>query len=883
MAVWDWAGLLTGTFQGSGGFLGTGCEACAAGLNSSADFSTCIGAGGDVPSPCSAPSPPCLLTVVWCALVGADVTPPVVTLLEASKTTLEAGGAAWEEPGATAFDFISGPLAVTVGGATVDARPASVPTTYVVEYTATDGAGNVGRASRRVVVDDTLAPVLVLSVAGVTLEAGEAHSLDPSWFSATDQYLGDVRGRASSNMSDLPVPPASTPVTLAVRVDVSDGRGNAATPVFLPVTLTDTRAADLDAGDLAQEGGSAWWFPLVAKAQDLVDGDIRNLATLTHVNSSLMDLPHALPQCGFERQLDQVSEAMQAARVAVAGTVAAPVDVHAPAGSQFMLRYEVVDRAGNRATSVRTVTVVDTLAPLVSVVGEAEVELEAHSEAEAAAGSFAGYVDGGANAVDQLDGNVAAWVCVGVKRYGPRAMAVDASGAVAGLNAVVMFDWSDFSVPALGVVAAEGNRSLVTGTWPAGTLFVVEYRVSDAAGRVGTASRHVLVVDRRAPHLRLVAAEGRAFVVPYGTEYREAGAVAEDVSEPAGVLVAIRGAAGVDVFSPGEYAVEYEARDRFRNTKRTSRRVVVEAFVTPGVEAQVEVVVDVGLSELGTAEALEAELSAVVSGAGLGRFVFVTTVGAVGEALSVNNVVPGEARARFYNRTGSGPGGRGGGGDDGGRVRREGGGVGGGGQSVVRFAVRENVTLGYARASAVLAAVGVEAAAWGNLSNAAVVSVAAGVGSSDDGSASEGLAIPVLLVGVAAGGLAFVAALAVVVVWKRRGQKKSEATALGAGLAASSSARLPLRPRPESSTARLVLDGSGRATYDIPSLLQHAAVGGWQAGDDSEWEEADAAGTGDEGMGSVAAVPVTGFYMSATDLDHAGSGVAAWPDHYSTA
>ena len=76
-----------------------------------------------------------------------DITPPVVTLNGAASQTISLNSS-YSDPGATANDEKDGVLTPTVSGS-VDKDLAG---TYTLTYTATDAAGNVGTATRTVIV-----------------------------------------------------------------------------------------------------------------------------------------------------------------------------------------------------------------------------------------------------------------------------------------------------------------------------------------------------------------------------------------------------------------------------------------------------------------------------------------------------------------------------------------------------------------------------------------------------------------------------------------------------------------------------------------------------------------------------------------------------------
>jgi hypothetical protein len=84
----------------------------------------------------------------------------VVTLVGAATLELECG-ATFTDPGATALDACDGVLPVVVTGS-VDVQHVG---SYVLTYTATDHAGNIGTATLTVTIVDTTKPVVNLSVA----------------------------------------------------------------------------------------------------------------------------------------------------------------------------------------------------------------------------------------------------------------------------------------------------------------------------------------------------------------------------------------------------------------------------------------------------------------------------------------------------------------------------------------------------------------------------------------------------------------------------------------------------------------------------------------------------------------------------------------------
>lgn len=113
-----------------------------------------------------------------------DVTPPVVTLNGPGSLNVELHGTYTEE-GATASDTCDGSLPTTLSGA-VDV---DTPDAYYLTYSATDGQGNVGDIQRRVIVQDTIAPVFSgLNASPSTARAGTTVEIT---FESSEAIAGD--------------------------------------------------------------------------------------------------------------------------------------------------------------------------------------------------------------------------------------------------------------------------------------------------------------------------------------------------------------------------------------------------------------------------------------------------------------------------------------------------------------------------------------------------------------------------------------------------------------------------------------------------------------------------------------------------------------------
>lgn len=199
------------------------------------------------------------------SLRALDQTAPVVTLNGAADLTV-AHGSGYTESGATATGATS--ATPTISGSV---NPKAVGT-YVLTYSASDAAGNVGRATRTVRVVDQTPPIITLNgPATVQIPYGTTYS-DPG-ATATDAVDGDLSGYVQIMM---PIQSASVGSYVKSYV-VSDFSGNEseilvrtvevvkATPAITgnpsasSITAGQSLASsNLSAGTASVPGGFAW-------------------------------------------------------------------------------------------------------------------------------------------------------------------------------------------------------------------------------------------------------------------------------------------------------------------------------------------------------------------------------------------------------------------------------------------------------------------------------------------------------------------------------------------------------------------------------------------------------------------------------------------------
>ena len=190
--------------------------------------------------------------------VAADGNPPVITLNGPATINLDFGEA-YVEQGASANDPEEGPVAVTIGGATVNPNQAG---TYVVTYNAQDSSGNSATQVTRTVnvAADGTPPVITRNgPATITINVGDSFS-DP--------------GATASDPEEGPVPVVvggdtvnpNVAGTYVITYDAQDSIGNSAVQVTrtvivnAPPTITiigDNPAAVAEGEPYNDEGATA--------------------------------------------------------------------------------------------------------------------------------------------------------------------------------------------------------------------------------------------------------------------------------------------------------------------------------------------------------------------------------------------------------------------------------------------------------------------------------------------------------------------------------------------------------------------------------------------------------------------------------------------------
>jgi hypothetical protein len=475
------------------------------------------------------------VTVIRTVTVG-DGTPPVIILVNGDIGTPDytvERGTPYTDPGATAD---------TGETVTIDTSQLDMSTngTYTVTYSVTDASGNTGTASRTVIVEDTIAPIISLvdgdnvgsstytverattyTDPGATADTGETVTIDTSqldmstigtyivYYSATDASGNTGTGSRVVIVRDTIAPVlsliGSNPYVVERYTTYNDpgvtadtGETVAINTSQLDMSTIGTYIVYYSATDAGGNTGTASRTVIVqdtiTPVISLVDGDNVGSSTYTVERATTYIDPGATADTGETVTIDTSQLNMS-----TSGT--------------YTVYYSATDAAGNIGTASRTVIVQDTTAPVISLTGSNPYVVE----------RYASYSDPGA---------------------------------------------TSNTGESVSVNASQVNMSVI-GT------YTVYYSATDAAGNTGTASRTVIVQDTIAPVIGLYGSN--PYIVERGWSYSDPGAISYT-----GEAVSVN-SSQVNVSVSGNYLVYYSATDAAGNTGTATRTVTVQDTRPPNI------------------------------------------------------------------------------------------------------------------------------------------------------------------------------------------------------------------------------------------------------------------------------------------------------------
>ena len=545
-----------------------------------------------------------------------DTTAPVITITGSASINHEQG-TTYTDEGATATDAVDGSVTVSTSGSVDDAAG-----TYTITYSATDSSGNAATATRTVIVADTIAPIITLNgAAAVTHEQGTTYvdegatatdSVDTAvevvttgavnaaiageytlTYTATDQAGNASSATRTVVVSDTTVPVVSLigPATLVHEQGTiySDPGATAIDSVDGSINIVVTGSVGAAAGsyvltysatDSAGNGASASRTVIVSDSTS---------PTITLIGEATVNHEQGTTY------IDSGATAVDTVDGVIAVTSSGSVG--AGAGT-YTITYSASDAVGNSAVAVRTVIVGDTIAPVITLSGDAEMTHEQGTT----------YTDAGASAADTVDTSVDVVTTGSVDSdtagtYTVTYTATDAAGniATAVTRKVTVGDTTvpvitltgDASVNHEQATAYTDEGATVTDTVDtsvevvtagavdiatAGT-YTLTYSATDSAGNEATTvTRAVTVADTIAPVIVLNGAANISH--EQGMDYTDAGAVASDVADGT-VMVVTTGT--VNTATAGTYTLTYNARDSAGNAAIAVTRTVTVSDTTAPV------------------------------------------------------------------------------------------------------------------------------------------------------------------------------------------------------------------------------------------------------------------------------------------------------------
>ena len=402
-----------------------------------------------------------------------DNTAPVISLAGDNPLTLEVFST-YNEPGANADD-----------GSTVAIDSGAVNTSelgsYTVIYDSSDTAGNSSRVNRTVNIVDTTRPEIQIAGDNPLIHEAKTPYSDPG-ATASDNYDNDLTGNivTVNNVNE------NATGTYYVTYDVVDSSNNAAVQAIRTVSVVDRTLPVITLNgesEMTLEVHSDFTDP-GATAGDSYDGNI-------------------------------------SARIVIGGDMVATNTI-----GIYQIKYNVTDSSANAAAEVvRTVHIVDTTAPEITITGDNPITHEAKTP----------YSDPGARASDNYDGDISARIA----------------------------STTDLNIDLLGT-------------------YSIVYTVSDENENQTSATRTVNVVDTTAPMITLIGSS--MVTVERLANYEDPGAQATDNYDNDISAAITSNSNDVNTAVVGTTIIVYEVADSSNNSTSTTRTVVVQDTTAPRIE-----------------------------------------------------------------------------------------------------------------------------------------------------------------------------------------------------------------------------------------------------------------------------------------------------------
>ncbi|MDB4414366.1 DUF5011 domain-containing protein [bacterium] len=499
-----------------------------------------------------------------------DTTIPVITLAGDAVVTIEAGES-YDEQGVTVSDNYDTNLTVTIDSSAVNT---SLLGSYSVIYSATDGSGNVAdEVTRMVTVVDTTPPVITLiGEAVVTIEMGGTYTEQGATFldnydteltttieddvdtsvvgsyeviySATDDFENKETATRTVNVEDTTAPDVPTlngPALTKSTTPTLTGTAEPGSTVRIYHDGSELGSATAESGSysITVSSLSEGSHIITATATDAFNNvsagtthevEVDTTAPVITLSGSAIHVAEA----GFQYiDAGATADGQESVSVSSEGTVDTSIL------GDHVLTYTAEDLAGNVGTATRTVTVVDTTLPVITLIG-GEVTIEVDGS----------YTELGATLLDNYDSS------------------------------------SSLGSSDLYVIDSSAVNTSVVGE------YTVTYNVTDGNSNVAQqVTRTVNVVDTTLPEITL---NGGDVTIEVGDPYEEPGATVSDNYDTD--LNAEIDSVAVNTSDVGSYSVTYNVTDSNSNdAQEVTRTVNVVDTTLPEITLNGDAVVTIPL------------------------------------------------------------------------------------------------------------------------------------------------------------------------------------------------------------------------------------------------------------------------------------------------
>ena len=474
---------------------------------------------------------------------------------------------------------------------------------YNVIYTAFDAVGNIGTATRTVIVNDNTPPVITITGAsGLTIERYSTYSDPGANSNGGEKVYTDNQVKTSI---------ANTYNVIYTATDAAGNTGTATRTVTVQdttapvITLNGLTTVTIEKGtDYTDSGATADGTETVNKTTDTVNsalaGTYNVIYTATDVSGNtgtatrtviVADTTSPVITISGDNLLtiskgDTYTDAGTVFNTDIVGTVITTNSVNPNAVGIYNVIYTAFDAVGNKGTATRIVIVNDNTPPVITITGASGLTIERYST----------YSDPGANSNggekvytdNQVKTSIAntynviytATDAAGNTGTATRTVTVqDTTAPVITLNGLTTVtiekgtDYTDSGATADGTETVNKTTDTVNSAL-AGTYNVI-YTATDVSGNTGTATRTVIVADTTSPVITISG--DNLLTISKGDTYTDAGTVFN--TDIVGTVITTN---SVNPNAVGIYNVIYTAFDAVGN-KGTATRIVIVNDNTPPV------------------------------------------------------------------------------------------------------------------------------------------------------------------------------------------------------------------------------------------------------------------------------------------------------------